>query len=40
MTSYSLKYEHVPLVKIGSRKVVIDTGSPQTFNLTLTCCGS
>jgi hypothetical protein len=35
MTSYSLKYEHVPLVKIGSRKVVIDTGSPQTFNLNL-----
>ena len=35
MTSYSLKYEHIPLVKIGSRKVVVDTGSPQTFNLTL-----
>lgn len=33
MKSYLLKYEHVPLVEIDGRKVVIDTGSPLTFDL-------
>ena len=31
MNSYSLMHERVPLIEIGGRNVVIDTGSPSSF---------